>query len=136
MFVSRALIALTAVAAVASGCSEIEEAASETAGNAACSVAQQAVDGVTGQVDQAIDEIGADPEAAQRELASLREVLDQAQGSISGEAQQALRDAADALGRLADEARDAARGVEIDTSAVDQAQDAFGEAVDGITDVC
>jgi len=132
----RLLPPLLLAAALATGCSDLEDAARDTANGAACSVAQGAVDGVSGQVDRAIDEIGADPEAAQRELAGLREVLDRAAGGISGDAEQALRDAADALGRLAGEARDAAGGVDVDTSAVDDARDSFGDAVDDVRDFC
>ncbi len=128
--------AVTVLALVAGGCSEVEDAARDTANGAACSVAEEAVDGVSGQVDRAIEEIGADPEAAERELSGLREVLDRAASGISGDAKQALSDAADALGRLADEAGEAASGVDVDTSAVDDAQDAFGDAVDGVRDFC
>ncbi|MAS56962.1 MAG: hypothetical protein CMJ44_20490 [Pimelobacter sp.] len=64
------------------------------------------------------------------------DVLDAAQSGISGEAKQKLREAAAAVGDLADEAGDAARGADIDTSAIDRAQDSFGEAVDGVRDFC
>ena len=120
----------------AAGCSDIKDAASETANGAACSVAQKAVDGVSGQVDNAIDEIGADPDAAKAKLSGLRDVPDKASSGISGDAKSALRDAADALGRLADEAGDAAKGADVDTSAVNDAKDAFGDAVDGVRDFC
>lgn len=131
-----AAVAVLAVALGAAGCSDIKDAASDTANGAACSVAQKAVDGVSGQVDNAVDEIGADPAAAKEKLSGLREVLDRASSGISGDAKDALRDAADALGRLADEAGDAARGADVDTSAVGDAKESFGDAVDGVRNFC
>ncbi len=131
-----AAVAALLVALGAAGCSDLKDAASDTANGAACSVAQKAVDGVSGQVDNAIDEIGADPDAAKAKLSGLRDVLDKASSGISGDAKSALRDAADALGRLADEAGDAAKGADVDTSAVNDAKDAFGDAVDGVRDFC
>ena len=132
----RPLLALALLATALAGCSDIKDAATDTANGAACSVAQKAVDGVSGQVDSAIDEIGADPEAARTKLSGLRDILDTAQSGISGDAKDALSDAADALGRLAGEAGDAARGADIDTSAITNAKDAFGDAVDGVRDFC
>ncbi|MEN8671873.1 hypothetical protein [Nocardioides sp.] len=129
-------VLVVAVVALAAGCSDVEDAVKGKANEAACSVAQKTVDGVSGQVDDAIDEIGADPEAARRKLAGLRDVLDAAQSGISGEAKQKLREVAAAVGNLADEAGDAARGADIDTSAIDRAQDSLGEAVDGVRDFC
>lgn len=130
------LPAVAILMVVGAGCSDIKDAATDTANGAACSVAQKAVDGVSGQVDNAIDEIGADPAAARKKLAGLRDVLDKASSGISGDAKDALSDAADALGRLASEAGDAAKGADVDTSAVDDAKDAFGDAVDGVRDFC
>lgn len=131
------LAALTlTVVVLASGCSDVKDAAQEKANQATCSVAQKAVDGVAGQVDRAIDEIGADPEAAQKKLAGLRDVLEKAQSGISGDAKEKLGEAADALGKLADEAGDAAKGADVDTSAIDDAKDSFGDAVDGVRDFC
>jgi len=129
-------VALVALVGLGAGCSDLEDAAKGKANEAACSVAQKTVDGVTAQVESAIDEIGADPDAARRKLAGLRDVLDAAQSGISGEAKQKLRDAAQALGNLADEAGDAARGADVDTSAVDAAKDNFGDAVDDVRDFC
>ncbi|MDE0776186.1 MAG: hypothetical protein OSB43_07930 [Nocardioides sp.] len=65
-------VLVVAVVALAAGCSDVEDAVKGKANEAACSVAQKTVDGVSGQVDDAIDEIGADPEAARRKLAGLR----------------------------------------------------------------
>lgn len=130
-----AALALTSVVLV-TGCSEVKDAASDRASAAACSVTQKAVDGVAGQVDNAIDEIGADPAAAKKKLSGLRDVLETAQSGISGDAKEELAQAADALGTLAGEAGDAAKGADIDTSAVDNAKFAFGDAIDGVRDFC
>ena len=129
-----ALVLTLAVAA--SGCSDVKEAAQGKANDAACSVAQKTVDGVSGQVDKAVDEIGADPAVAKKKLSGLRDVLEKAQGGVSGDAKDKLGEATDALGRLADQAGDAARGADVDTSAIDSAKDSFGEAVDGVRDFC
>lgn len=130
-----AAVALT-LAVVTSGCSDLKDKANDTASGAACSVAQKTVDGVSGQVDRAIDEIGADPAAAKKKLSGLRDLLERAQGGISGDAKAKLGEAADALGRLADEAGAAAKGADVDTSAIDSAKDSFGDAVDGVRDFC
>ncbi len=133
---TSALTAAILLALLLTGCSDIKDAATDKANQTACSVAQKTVDTVADQADNAIDEIGADPQAAEEKLSALRGVLDKAQAGISGDAKDKLREAADALGRLADEAGDAAKGAEVDTSAVGDAQDAFGDAVDGVRDFC
>lgn len=130
-----AALVLTLVVAV-SGCSELEEAASDTANGAACSVAQKTVDGVSGQVDKAIDEIGADPAAAQEKLSGLRDVLETAQSGISGEAKDKLGEAVGALDELVDQAGRAVQGADVDTSAIGSAEEAFGDAVDGVRNLC
>ncbi|MGA8845301.1 MAG: hypothetical protein WB471_01655 [Nocardioides sp.] len=134
---TTALVALILTLVVAvSGCSELEEAASDTANGAACSVAQKTVDGVSGQVDKAIDEIGADPAAAEQKLSGLRDVLETARSGISGEAKDKLDEAVGALNGLVEQAGRAVQGADVDTSAIGTAQEAFGEAVDGVRDVC
>ncbi len=123
------------LAVVAAGCSDINDAASEQASGAACSVAQKTVDGVSGQVEAAIDEIGADPAAAKK-LSGLRDVLETARGGISSDAKDKLGEATDALDKLANQAGRAARGADVDTSALDSAKESFGDAVDGVRDFC
>ena len=67
----RRIVVVIPLLVLLAGCSA--GGASETAGSAACSVAQQAVDGVAGQVDGIVDDIGADPGAARDALAGLAE---------------------------------------------------------------
>lgn len=141
MLAKRLLVASALLAtAVLSGCSDIEDAASDAVSGAAnetaCSVVRSTTDGITTQVDRAADEIDADPEAARDQLSGLLAVLERARDGLSGDAQRALSTAADALGDLVGEARQAARGVDVDTSAVDGAKDAFGDAVDDVQDIC
>ncbi len=131
-----ALAASVVAAVLLTGCSEAEDAAKDAAGNAACAVATKAVSGITGQVDDAIDQIGADPAAAERTLSGLRDVVASAEGAISGDAEQRLREARRALDDLVAEASDAASGLEVDTSAVDTSKEKFSQAVDEVSDGC
>ena len=131
-----ALAASTLAAVLLTGCSEAEDAAKDAAGNAACAVATKAVSGVTGQVDDAIDQIGADPAAAKRKLSGLRDVVARAEDGLSGDAKQRLGEARQALDDLVGEASDAASGLDVDTSAVDSSRKKLSRAVDDVADVC
>ena len=133
---SRAAAALVAVAATAlGGCSEAEDAVDRAAGDAACRLAQEAVDGVAGQAREAADRIGADPEAARRELTALRDSLAAAEEGLSGETRARVEEARAALDRLVSESRDAARGA-VDEQAVEEAERELDTAVEELTRVC
>lgn len=133
---STVAAALLVLIGLASGCSAAEDKAKEAVGDAACSIASKAVSGVTGQVDDAVDEIGADPKAAEQKLRRLRDAVKSAEGRIGGGTKQKLSGARGALDDLVDEAGDAADGAEVDTGAVDEAKGDFDVAVDDVRDHC
>lgn len=119
-------------------CSEdqLRETASNAAGDAACAVAQRTMDDVTTQVRGAVDELGADPAAAQRRLVALRDTVRAAEGGLSGETRARLGEARAALDDLATLARDEAAGAAADEPAVQRARDDLDAAVTGLTQVC
>ncbi|CAN5663697.1 hypothetical protein BH11ACT8_BH11ACT8_20690 [soil metagenome] len=130
-----AALLLTALTLTA-GCSDIKDAATNKAGEAGCAVAKKAVDGVKSQVDDAIDQIGADPESARKKLSGARDALKKAEGSIGGGTKQKLTSAREALDDLVAEASDAASGADVDTSAIDTSKEKFSTAVDDVTGAC
>lgn len=127
-------LALTAV--LLTGCSAAEDKAKEVAGDAACSLAAKAVSGVKGQVDDAVTQIGADPEAAQRKLTGLRDGVKSAEGRVSGDVKAQLTEAREALDDLVAQASDAAEGADVDTSAIDTSKQHFSDAVDDVSTTC
>ncbi len=133
---SLTLVTLLGAATLLGGCSEVKDAASDKANQAACAVATKAVGGLKGQVDDAIDQIGADPAAARRKLAGLRDAVKGAESGISGDAKKQLTRAREALDKLVEEASDAAAGAEVDTSALKSSKQKFSDAVDGLANIC
>ncbi|WP_232678887.1 hypothetical protein [Nocardioides sp. R-C-SC26] len=123
------LLALTA-------CSEVGDAVRDSANDAACSAVDSTTSGVRDTVQRAVDGLTADPSASGRALQAVRDALAAAERGISGDAKQALADARDAVADLADQARRSARGLDVDTSEVEDAQRRLGEAVDEATSVC
>ena len=118
------------------GCEQAEQAARDAAGDAACSAARSAADEAGQQVGNAVDSIGADPQAAERELSAVRDALAAAETGISGDAKAKIREAKEAVEALLGQAEDAAQGADIDTRAVDRAQDDLDQAVADIKDIC
>lgn len=118
------------------GCSEVEDAAKDAAGDAACSVAEQAMDEAADQARQAIDEIGADPQAAKRELTALRDSLKSLEGQVDGETGGKVTQARKALDRLVKQADRARSGTPVDDAAVDDAQRDLDAAVEDFKDLC
>lgn len=113
-----------------------QDAVQSAASNAACSVAQQAVDAVADGAKQAADDIVADPQKARNELQALRDTLATAERGIDGDLKAKVADAKDAVDRLLTQAKDAAQGVEVDTSAVDDAKAELDAAVEDVTTIC
>lgn len=125
------LLSLTLV-----GCSDVEDAAKDVADDAACAVAQQAMDEAGDQAQRAIDEIGADPAAAGRELKALRDGLKSLEGQVDGETGGKVTEARQALDRLVKQADRARAGTPVDEQAVDDAQRDLDAAVEDFTDIC
>lgn len=129
------LLALGLTLGACSG-DQLRETASNAAGDAACTVAQRTMDGVVGQAQGAVDQLGADPAAAQRRLVALRDTVRAAQGGLSGESRARLEEARTALDDLATLAGDEAAGATADQPAVQRARDDLDAAVTGLTQVC
>ncbi|MDT9592769.1 hypothetical protein RDV89_06805 [Nocardioides zeae] len=123
-------------AGVLGGCAELEDAARDTAREAGCQAAQEAVDGVTTRADEAVADLGADPAAAERELTALRDAVDAAASGVSDEVATHLGTAEGALDALSEQAQAAADGTEVDDVAVDAAQSELDGAVEDLTQVC
>ncbi|MFW6774588.1 hypothetical protein ACOACO_09910 [Nocardioides sp. CPCC 205120] len=117
------------------GCSEVETAVRDAASDAGCSLAQDAVDGVTRQAHEATDRIGVDPARAERELTALRDGLATAERGLSGELRGHVEDARTALDALVTQARAGAEGA-VDEQAVAEAEARLDTAVGEITTVC
>ncbi|MDF9717318.1 hypothetical protein INN71_08175 [Nocardioides sp. ChNu-153] len=117
------------------GCSEVETAVRDAASDAGCSLAQDAVDGVTGQAHAAADQLGVDPAGAERELTALRDGLATAEQGLSGELRGHVEDARTALDALVTQARAAADGT-VDQQAVAEAEAQLDTAVQELTTVC
>lgn len=133
---TAAATALAVAAVVLLGaCEQAEDAISDAASDGACRLAQEAVDGIAGQARQAAESIGADPEAAQRELSALRDSVAAAEDNLSGETQARLEQARQALDALVQESRDAAEGA-VDQQAVQEAEQQLDDAVEQLTQVC
>ncbi|MCY7395165.1 MAG: hypothetical protein LH468_03260 [Nocardioides sp.] len=73
------------VALVLTGCSQAEDIATDTAGDAACALAQRTLDEVLAQTQGAVDELGVDPAAAARRRIALRDTAQAAGAGRSGE---------------------------------------------------
>lgn len=131
-------VVLTAVLMLGglAGCSEVEDAAKGAADEAACAVAQRAMDEAGDQAQRAVDEIGADPAAAKDELTALRDSLKALEGQVDGETGGKVTQARQALDRLVKQADRARRGTPVDEQAVDDAQRELDVAVEGFTDIC
>ena len=118
------------------GCQQAEDAAQEAAGDAACSVAQSAVDEAAVQARQAVDDIGADPAAAERELRGVRDALTAAELAADGELETQIVAVRTAVEDLLGQAQDAAAGTEVDTAAVEGAREDLDRAVEDVTNFC
>jgi soluble cytochrome b562 len=131
------LVAVTAVLSIALvGCSEVEDAAKDAADEAACSVAKQAMGRAGDEAQRAIEEIGADPQAAERELKGLRDALKTLEGQVDGETGGKVTEARKALDRLVKQADRARAGTPVDDQAVDDAQRDLDAAVEDFKDIC
>jgi hypothetical protein len=132
--------ALVCVALVAllslSGCAQAEEAAKGAASDAACSVARSAADEAARQAGRAIDDLGADPQSAEQELRGVRDAVAAAEKGVDGDVRDDLADARAAVERLLGQAQGAARGVEVDTGAVEAAKADLDRAVADVTTLC
>lgn len=133
---TASVLLAVALALTLTGCSQAEEAAKGAANRAGCAVAQKALDQAQSEAEKALDEIDADPEAARRKLAGMRDAVRAAESGISGETREKLGKARRALDTMAGEAQDAARGANVDTSAVDDAKDRLDDAVGDVRDLC
>ena len=134
---TRALVGVTLTATLAlTACSQAEDAAKDAAGDAACSVARSAVDQAGRQARDAVDEIGADPKAAESDLRGIRDALATAEKGVSGDTRARLGEARAAVERLLGQAEDAARGAEVDTSAVQDARGDLDRAVADVKKLC
>lgn len=129
-----ALVVLLSLTLV--GCSEVEDAAKDAADDAACSVAQQAMDRAGDEAQKAIEQIGADPAAAERELKALRNGLESLEGQVDGETGGKVTEARKALDRLVKQADRARAGTPVDDQAVDDAQRDLDAAVEDFKDIC
>ncbi|MCD4524581.1 hypothetical protein [Nocardioides sp. cx-173] len=137
MRMRTAAAALAAVLSlVLAGCSDVEDAAKDAAGDAACSVARQAMDEAATQAKQAVGDLGADPAAAKRELTALRDALKTLEGRVDGESGGKVTQARKALDRLVTQADAARAGTPVDRQAVDDAQSDLDSAVEDFRDVC
>ncbi|MCD4535781.1 hypothetical protein LRP67_16960 [Nocardioides sp. cx-169] len=125
-----------ALSLVLAGCSDVEDAAKDAAGDAACSVARQAMDEAATQAEQAVGDLGADPAAAKRELTALRDALKTLEGRVDGESGGKVTQARKALDRLVTQADVARAGTPVDQQAVDDAQSDLDSAVEDFRDVC
>jgi hypothetical protein len=134
---TRALATVSLVGALAlTGCSQAEDAAKDAGNDAACSVARSAVDEAGRRAGNAVDEIGADPKAAEGDLRGIRDALATAEKGVSGDTKQKLGDARSAVERLLGEAEDAAQGAEVDTAVVDDAKGDLDRAVKDVKNLC
>lgn len=116
-------------------CSATEDAVAGAVGDAACALARESLGGVEAQVRDAVERLGADPQAARRELEAARDALAAAEESLSGETRQQVAEARAAVEQLLTEARQAGEGA-VDPQQVEQAQRELGTAVSGLAEVC
>ncbi len=109
----RTLATLTVLLVVATGCSDVkdkaEDKAKDVAGDAACALARESVEGAKSAAQRAVDEIGADPAKAERELAALRKVLQGAEKTLSGDVKAQVVKARGAVEDLLDQAQEGGR---------------------------
>lgn len=132
---TTAVTTLVAVASL-SACQAAEDAAKDAVSDAACDVARSAVDEAGDQATKAVDDIGADPAAAETELRNIRDALATAQNGVSGDLRDKIVDAKDAVERLLGQAQDAAQGTEVDTAVVDDARADLDTAVEDVKNLC
>lgn len=118
------------------GCSGAEDAVRGAARDAGCSVAQRAADEAERRARDAVSDLGADPQAARRELEAVRGALDAAVQGLGGETRQQLTRARDAVDDLLAQARRAADGTKVDDEAVAEAERQLDGAVEHVGTVC
>jgi len=118
------------------GCSEVEDAARDATGDAACSVARAAAEEAQRQATSAADRIAADPQAAEAELRAVRDAVQAAEGQVSDDTRARLADVRTELDGLVGEAADAAEGAPVDEAAVEQSKEDLTAAVAAVGDVC
>ncbi|GGO76207.1 hypothetical protein [Nocardioides deserti] len=133
----RTLLVTTALATtLLAGCSEAEDIVRGAAEDAGCAAAQQAMDEAERRARDAVADLKADPQAAERELTAVRDVLAAAEQGLGGETRQQVDRAGKAVGRLLTQARGAAEGTRVDDEAVADAERRLDDAVGEITTVC
>ncbi|MDN4162382.1 hypothetical protein [Nocardioides abyssi] len=132
------LVTSTLVAAVGllGACSEAEDAVRGAARDAGCAAAQRVADQAERTARDAVADIGADPQAARRELEGVRDALRAAEAGLSGETGAQVERARDAVDALLVQARRAADGTRVDDRAVDDAERRLDDAVGEITTIC
>lgn len=130
-----AALALAAVLTL-SGCQQAEDAAKDAANDAACSAVRSAVDQAGNQAQNAVDEIGADPKAAEQDLRDLRDALAAAENGVSGDVEAGLVKVKTQVERLLGQAQDAAQGAEVDTSAVQDAKADLDQSIEDVKNLC
>jgi soluble cytochrome b562 len=118
------------------GCSDVEDAAKGAASDAACSVADKAMDEAGTQAKQAVSDLGADPAAAKRELTAVRDGLKSLEGQVDGDTGGKVTDARKALDRLVTQADAARDGTPVDDQAVEDAQADLDTAIEDFGDLC
>ncbi|MEJ7833115.1 MAG: hypothetical protein WKF79_09385 [Nocardioides sp.] len=121
---------------VAAGCDAAEDAAKDVANDAACSVAQQAMDEASRRAKQAVADLEADPQAAERELRALRDSLATVEKQVDGETEGQVTRARQALDRLVEQADAARGGTPVDDEAVADARSDLDAAVEDFSSVC
>ena len=129
--VLAALLSLTLV-----GCSDAENLVKDQANEAACSVAQKAMDGVGQEAQQAIDDLKADPKGAEERLKALRDSLQALEGQLDGKTGGKVTQAREALDRLVTQADAARTGTPVDDQAVADARSDLDTAVSDFATIC
>lgn len=128
--------ALLVTTGLLGACSQAEDAVRGAAEDAGCAVAQRAADEAERRARDAVADLGADPQAARRELEGIREALRAAEGGLGGETRRQVGRARDAVDVLLGQARRAADGTRVDDEAVADAERRLDDAVGEITTVC
>lgn len=136
--------ALALLVVVLTGCDQAEDAkdkaadkVKDTAADAGCALAKEAVDGAGSAAGHAINELTNDPQGSVKELKLVRKALDTADKAISdGDLKDAVAKVRTAVGDLLDEANKAADGKKVDQQAIDEGEAALTEAIDGVKNAC
>ena len=130
------VVSLLLATTVLVGCAEAEEIARDAAGQAGCAVGRQAVAEAEDRARRVVDDLRADPQAAERELRALGGVLEGTARQLDGEVRTEVDRARRAVDALLAEARQAADGTRVDDVAVEEAQGELDRALEELTAVC